>query len=566
MTARTAALRLTDDPVAIEEIVARIEAYADIDPEVVLSGVDARLEGIGLVGHEPSSRNVVRAVEKTLDALWGVGQNGSPRTEISTARTSETTDRQPSSLDAATRRIRRQGKTVALETTPLGGGRAIVLISRLDPPDRLLLDTALLGSAKERSRILEKLPEEVRAEAAPLLEDLALELLKANGLAHSKRDLQGSAVELKEVESWPDPVDGAELLDQVAKSIRRYVLMREEAAIAAALWTVHTHAFDAATVSPILAISSPVKRCGKTTLQGVLRRLVRRPLPASQITGPALFRMIAKYEPTMLLDEADSYLTQNEGMRNLLNAGVKRGDSHVYRVVGDDHEPRGFSVFAPKTIALIGKLPGTLEDRSIILRLERKRKAEKVERLRGRDAEEIFEPLRRKAARWATDNLEELRYLKPALPESLNDRAGDFWEPLLAIADLAGGSWPDRARRAAVALSGDEDPSDDSPSILLLSDLREFLATLEERRISSKDLAERLANLEERPWSTWSEGCPITQNQVARLLRRFDGVTSRTLRFSGGERAKGYAIESCQDAFDRYLPPLQVPENGEVLP
>src|SRR5207245_1841430 len=144
-------------------------------------------------------------------------------------------------------------------------------------------------------------------------------------------------------------------------------------------------------------------------------------------------------------------------------------------------------------------LPETLEDRAIILRLRRKRKAEEVERLRRHEGDVVFEPLRRKAGRWAADNLEDLRYSKPTIPESLNDRAADFWEPLLAVAEAVGGVWPERARRAAVTLSGDEDLSDGSPPVLLLSDLREILTVLEERRVSSKGLTERLATLEERP-------------------------------------------------------------------
>lgn len=567
MTARTAAKCLTGDPEAIEAIVSRMEAYAGVDPEAVLSGVGARLEGVGLEGKEPDTSTVLRAVERTLDALWSQTQDGAPQTKSSTDGARELTDRRPSRVSAAAgRRFCRQTKTVALEVTPLGGGRATVLVSRLDPPERLLVDNAALGSARARQRLLEALPEDVRTEVASSLEDVAAEVVRANGSPHPKQNLQGSAVGFEEVEPWPDPVDGAELVDEIARLILRYVVIPEEGAIAAALWTVHTHALAAADVSPILCISSPAKRCGKTTLQCVLRHLVRRPLPASNISGPALYRTIERHEPTLLLDEADSYLTQNEEMRNLLNAGVRRDDAYVYRVVGDDHDPRRFSVFAPKTVSLIGRLPETLEDRSIILRLERKRKTEKVERLRRRDAEEIFEPLRRKATRWAADNSEELRYLEPAVPESLNDRAADFWEPLLAIADAIGGVWPDRARRTAAVLSGNEDPSDESPSVLLLSDLREILTVSEERRISSKVLTEKLADLEERPWSTWNHGKPITQNQVARLLKRFDGVTSKTLRFSGGERAKGYAFEACQDAFDRYLPPFQGAEERGVLP
>jgi putative DNA primase/helicase len=534
---------LSDDQ--CEKALFKYEEYRNaipepLSPDGILRAVQAARRGL-----EPESRTGTGDPALLSDVPVSGQLDGVPR----------------ASSGNSSRMIQRNGATLRIEATPLGGARATVLISRLEPPMRLLLDQGSITSAKVRERLVEKLPVDVRLEAAALLEDLGADVTRLNGSSRLTEPLQGSAVEFDDVELWPDPVDGADLLEEIVRAIRRYVVISEQGAIAVALWVIHTHALDVADISAILCISSPLKRCGKTTLQCSIRHLVARPLPASNISGAALFRTIEMHKPTMLLDEADSYLTDNEEMRNLLNAGVRRDDAYVYRVVGDNHEPRRFSVFGAKTVSLIGKLPGTLEDRSIVLRLERKKKTEKVDRLRARAAKQTFASLQQKVARWASDHLDDLQDLAPAIPESLNDRAADFWEPLLAIADLLGGSWPERARHAAIALSGDDSIPDDSASLLLLSDLRDTFTGLGEDRIASKSLAEALANLAERPWGTWGHGKPITPNQISRLLKPF-GISPKTLRLVGDDRAKGYALEDCQDAFERYLPVSPEAEEG----
>ena len=545
MTSATVASLLIDDHPTQEEIVRRLEAYPGIEPESVLGEAEARLEGVRQTGASPSSETVIWAVEAALDTISMAGQNGLP-IAISSS------DNAPPALSPG---LRRDGSMVSVEAHPFGQGRASIIVSSQSTGERLLLDIAPLASLAARTRLVKALPEDVRAQTETLLEDLGAEIASINGSSHLRLALQGSELELGDVEPWPFPVSGADLLEGIVSTLRRFVVMSPDQAVTVAIWTIHTHVLEAADVSAILCISSPERRCGKTVLLGLVRRLVRRPLPASNISGAALFRTIEKHLPTMLLDEADSYLTESEQMRNLLNAGVRREDAFVYRVVGKEHEPRRFSVFGAKAISLIGALPATLNDRSIVLRLRRKLRTERVERLRAREALKVFGQLQQMAARWAEDHVDALRPMAPAIPGTLNDRAADFWEPLLAIADTIGGAWPDRARRAATTLSGDQEPSDDSPSILLLSDLREILKGKEGGRISSTNLMERLAALEVQPWATWNEGVSITQNQVARLLRRYDGVSPKTLRFSDGSRAKGYELESCQDAFNRYLPP-----------
>ena len=157
-------------------------------------------------------------------------------------------------------------------------------------------------------------------------------------------------------------------------------------------------------------------------------------------------------------------------MRGVLNSGFEF-DGAVIRVMGDDHEVRAYRTFCPTVIACIGKLPGTIEDRSIVIRMRRRHRGEAIERLRSDNAD--LRVWGRMACRWAADHLQELTGADPEMPAELHDRAADCWRPLLAIADVAGGDWPLRARAAAIAMSGEETDID-SASVLLLKDIHEI--------------------------------------------------------------------------------------------
>ena len=153
------------------------------------------------------------------------------------------------------------------------------------------------------------------------------------------------------------PVDGAALLTALAETFTRHALLPEGGAEALALWTLHTYTHEAAYISPILCLSSPQRRCGKTTVLSLLRAIVRRPLPTANVTAAALFRATEQWHPTLLIDEADSFLRDNEELRGVLNSGHTRDMAYVIRTVGDDHEPRAFCTWAPKAIASLGACP-----------------------------------------------------------------------------------------------------------------------------------------------------------------------------------------------------------------
>jgi len=360
---------------------------------------------------------------------------------------------------------------------------------------------------------------------------------------------------LNDPEPWPDDVAGAELLDAIVTLTRRYAVVSPEAAHAVALWLLHAWALDAFDVSALLGIVSPTKRCGKTTLLEIVGHLAPRAVSASNITAAALFRIVEKYSPTLLVDEADTFLSDADELKGVINSGHRRSSAFVVRTVGDDHEPALFRTWAPKAIALIGKLPATLEDRSIVIAMRRRAPGESIERFRSTECQAAALPLRRQAFRWAGDHLAKLRASDPITPAELHDRAADNWRPLLSIADLAGAEWPERARSASLTLSKESDEADGSALVELLAELQEIFQSRD--RIPSAELAEHLGAKSESRWAEWSNGKwsagkPITQRQVARLLAPLK-IKPSSIRI-GTETPRGYLREWFDDAFARYLP------------
>ncbi len=447
---------------------------------------------------------------------------------------------------------------------PLDPLRALKPGASADEVGRALRETApLLLSADALTVAL------ARESAVKILTDCGLKTAARivdaafGTLGRANAEGDGAGLTLADPEAWPDPVDGGALLDELAQTVRRFVVLDESSAVAFALWTLHAAAHDAAFVSPLLCITSPEKRCGKTTCLQVAGAVVPRPLFASNITPAAIFRTVEKFAPTLLIDEADTFARENEELRGILNCGHTRSAAFVVRTQGDDFEPRLFKTWCPKAIALIGKLPDTLEDRSICIGLERKRAGEGTERLSARILASL-EPLRRRCWRWAQDNMAGLEDAEPDTPAGLHDRAADNWHALLAIADACGGEWPDRARSAAVALSGSKGIEPGSIRELLLFDIRDTFTASGSDRLFSSSIVAALSEMEGRPWPELNRGKPITAPRLARMLKPF-GIETRTVRI-GDERAKGYHLEDFRDAFARYLPPIKrdtvtMPEN-----
>jgi hypothetical protein len=365
---------------------------------------------------------------------------------------------------------------------------------------------------------------------------------------------KGKALDLREPEPWPEPVDGAALIAGLVNQIQRFVVLSDHAALAAALWVLHAHGHDAAFHSPRLTLTSPTMRCGKSSLLRTIGRLIPRPLPTANITPSAMFRVIEAAKPCLLIDEADSFAQDDEVLRGVINSSHCCLDAFVVRTVavGEDFEARRFSTWAPMAIASIGRVAATIADRSIIIRMERKPPGMTVARMRV-DRDDGFGELASKAARWIADHFGALRQVDPEMPAALNDRQQDNWRGPIAIADRAGGQWPQKARAAALALSSvDEDA--DTIGVQLLASVRLVFGAAEQiEQISTENLLRHLHAMPEAPWGEYGrQRKPITPRQLASLLRPF-GIAPGTIRESETSTPKGYRRDQFEEPWARYL-------------
>lgn len=352
------------------------------------------------------------------------------------------------------------------------------------------------------------------------------------------------------IEPCAEPVDVGELLDDVRTTIQRFIICDDSTATATALWIVFTWVIERAQVAPLAIITAPEKGCGKSQLLDVIGRLCKRPLFASNISPAATFRIIEAKTPTLLIDEADAFFRENEELRGIINSGHTRTSAYVIRTVGDDFEVKQFSTWGAKAIAGIGRLPETVMSRGIVLSLRRKLKTERVERLRHAEPG-AFEALARRLARFGQDYSAAIGRARPQIPEKLSDREQDNWEHLLAIANLAGGSWPQEARRAALAICGAEADTA-TTSEELLADIRGIFDAQRVTRISMAELLRFLVEDEAAPWATWNRGRPMSARQLGSRLKEF-GIHAGTVRISQHDKPKGFKREQFEDAWARYL-------------
>jgi hypothetical protein len=307
---------------------------------------------------------------------------------------------------------------------------------------------------------------------------------------------------------WPDdrpssePKALAELLTEMSASFTRHMVLPEGAADAAALWVAHTYVFDSFPISPYLAVMSPTRGCGKTTMFQLVTAYAHRAFSVTNASPATVFRIIEQWRPTVLLDEGDTYLRGNEQMRGVLNGGHAKTSAMLLRCSGDDHDPTFFSTWAPKALALIGRLPPTLEDRSIRILLKRKTKAQKVEPIDSDGLSARAAHVRSALLRWAEDNPATL-HRRPAVPPFLHNRAADNWRALMAIAENAGEGWVERPVAAAAALTPSADEDEDIVT-MLLRDLRDIFAK-RGSIVYTYEIIEDLIEDENRPWLEYDE-------------------------------------------------------------
>ncbi len=359
-----------------------------------------------------------------------------------------------------------------------------------------------------------------------------------------------------------EAVDGDELLQAITSLINKHMVLPKNSVVAITLWIISTFVYDAFRVCPKLAVISPEKRCGKSTLLDILGGLCNRSLIASNITPAAIFRSVDLWKPTLIIDEADTFLSgRNDDLIGIINSGHTKATASVIRIVGDEHIPKKFSTWSPMAFASIKGIAGTVMDRSIIISLRRRTAGEKVTRL-SIDFKEDSTLIRQKLTRWGEDNFSKLKAHLIEPPEVQNDRAIDNWLPLFTIAHAIGGEWTKKVENAYFVLNSAE--IEESSSTMLLQDIKEIFEKTGWIKIHSETLVEELIKLEERPWCEWRKGSPMTQNSLAKILKTFS-IHSKSTRAGIPEKIlKGFDLSQFLDAFTRYLPDTAI-QSATVL-
>lgn len=359
----------------------------------------------------------------------------------------------------------------------------------------------------------------------------------------------------------PPPLecDGAALLDELRDALTSYVVFpSSEAADAVALYVAATHAQSCWEHATRLAITSPIKRCGKTRLLEIISELVYRPLRTINISPAALVRSIDEQDPpTIILDEADTVFASRRGdraegaedIRGILNAGHSRGWPYTRWNAAARCTEECFP-FAMAIIGGIGDLPDTIEDRAVIIRMRRRAGSERVLPFRRRRSVPALRDLRERLHDWLLGLAPKLMDAEPQMP--VEDRNADTWEPLVAVADAAGGSWPVRARVAcAVLCRADWDAAEASPGEKLLADLRAIFEG--SHCLYTSTIIDKLLAIDEAPWATWNRGLPLNARAMASLLRPY-GIRTSDVREGGtGANRKGLRRSDLNDAWARYL-------------
>jgi hypothetical protein len=375
--------------------------------------------------------------------------------------------------------------------------------------------------------------------------------------------------------SWlaPMPVElrtGHIVLDDVTAFLNRFVVFpNEHCAPTVALWFAHTHAAGRFYITPRLILDSAEPGSGKTRVLEVAALLVHSPESTISTTPAALFRLVSASRITILFDEVDAVFNAkggNEDLRGLLNAGYKQGAT-VTRCSGDAKSMKveRFPVFAPVALGgIAGNMPATITTRAVTIHMRRRRSDQTVEQFRQRAAERDARPIREALAAWMASVADQVADAIPRLPEGVVDRSAEIWEPLVAIADAAGGEWPDRARQACahfVLKSGQPVTN----GVRLLADLRAIYDRHHATRLATRALLANLTDLEDAPWGDMDgRGKQLDGRRLAAELARY-GIAPVAFKDGSDTTVKGYvtyatnqtksqkAQVGLSDAWDRYL-------------
>ncbi|MFJ8000748.1 DUF3631 domain-containing protein [Streptomyces sp. NPDC096310] len=360
-------------------------------------------------------------------------------------------------------------------------------------------------------------------------------------------------------------IDGAALLNEVEAFHRRFnIFPREAAYVAVALWDAHAHLLDCFDSTPRIAFLSPEPGSGKSRALEVMETLVPNRMVAAQASASAMFRAVAgNARPTILFDEVDTVFGpkagDNEPLRGFLNAGHRRGVG-MWRCVGDgaNQTVQEFPSYCAVAMAGLGSLPDTILTRSVIIRMRKRAPNEDVEPWRLRLHEKQGNALRDRLARWADSVRDNVAGAWPTMPDGVTDRPADVWEPLLAVAEAAGGDWPKRARAACLELVKAAKENDKaSLGIQLLTDLRDVVFCGADR-MPTAVILEFLNAMDDAPWGDM-DGKPLSSRALSRMLGEYvtganKPVKPRPIRTANGV-PRGYYADDLTDAWTRYCPP-----------
>ncbi|MFJ7523856.1 DUF3631 domain-containing protein [Streptomyces griseus] len=367
------------------------------------------------------------------------------------------------------------------------------------------------------------------------------------------------------------PIDGAALLDEVEAFHRRFnVFPTEHAYVAVALWDAHAHLMDALDGTARIAFLSPEPGSGKSRALEIIETLTPRAATTVNASANALFRLVSADEgtPTLLFDEIDTVFGPkaggNEEVRGFLNSGYRRGAKSL-RCVGDGSEQKAafFPSFCAVAMAGLGSLPDTILTRSVIIRMRKKAPNEKCEPYRRRVHEKQGHLLRDRLADWTATLHDQVAEAWPEMPEGVTDRPADVWEPLLAVADAAGGRWPARARAACIELIASASSNDEaSLGVRLLTDLRDKVFCGVDK-MPTAAILEVLLSLDDSPWADLSEDGqaikPLTARRLSKLLSQYVRPDNTPIKPKGirvgSTTPKGYYAEDLTDAWNRYCRP-----------
>lgn len=340
---------------------------------------------------------------------------------------------------------------------------------------------------------------------------------------------------------------GMSVADKIYSLIDRHCIITDHEKAAVTLWILSSWVLDEFRIFPRLALISPEKRCGKSTLLEVINCTTENPTMVSNASTAVLSRIAAK-KPTLILDEADTFIKGGEpGLIGLINSGHSKATAHILKCDGDNYEPKKFSTWMPVVLASIGDLADTIMDRSVRINMRRKLDSESVHRLPP-DLKTMTKPLLTELNSWKATVSPKVKGNQIEPPDQGNDRAVDNWLPLFSVANIFGSVWRQKCEEAYQALTA---PAEKTLQTQLLADIKETFAKANNSRIASTELIEKLCSDPEKPWATHSNGRKLTPYQMAKLLKLFD-IRPSVMR-SGGKTIRGYEESMFQDAFDRYL-------------